>query len=304
MEEKDILVELVNDKVVRVQRITKNQNGQKVNTPALILTFAKTTYPEHIKVGLLRVATRPYFPNPMLCYGCFSYGHTRLRCPYERRCFNCSDEYHGEECNKAPSCLSCKGDHRTTNRQCPVYKKEIEVVKIKVRDNLTFPEVNQQASGSYAQAAAQQNAIEQKLKKLETAMIKNDKEIARLLEESKRKDEKIAQMMAFIKQTKQQASQPKQNHTSETIVSQEKSRDQQRPVPTTTGPFTRSRNNSPAAQESKRGRPVKYNYNKPVTSPDLSPPPKKTAITHNPTEMDFSSEESEIPETCPSQGIR
>ncbi|XP_062537991.1 uncharacterized protein LOC134206305 [Armigeres subalbatus] len=122
MEEKDILAELTKENVIRVQRITKNENGQRMNTPALILTFNKTTYPEYIKVGLLRVATRPYFPNPMLCYGCFSYGHTRVRCPGPQRCFNCSGNFHGEEeCNEASFCRNCKGNHRPSNRQCPVY---------------------------------------------------------------------------------------------------------------------------------------------------------------------------------------
>jgi hypothetical protein len=72
MEEKDILLEIIDQKIIRVQRITRNEAGNKINTPALILTFAKTTFPEFVKIGLLRIPTRPYFPNPMLCYGCFS----------------------------------------------------------------------------------------------------------------------------------------------------------------------------------------------------------------------------------------
>ncbi|XP_062542399.1 uncharacterized protein LOC134210361 [Armigeres subalbatus] len=256
MEEKDILTELINENVVRVQRITRNEGGKKVNTPALILTFCKTTFPEFIKVGLLRVPTRPYFPNPMLCYGCFSYGHTRIRCPGPQRCFNCSDNFHGEECDKAPSCQNCKGNHRPTNRQCPVYKKEVEVIKIKVRNNLSFPEARkraeQQIGNSYAQAAAQQTVIERKLKELEMAMMKKDKEIARLHEESKRKDERIEQMTAIVNQIKirQQIGKIKQNQDYETISNEKPHHShEQRPVHMTIGVTTRSRNNSPVVQE-------------------------------------------------------
>ena len=68
-------------------------------------------------------------------------------------------------------------------------------------------------------------------------------------------------------------------------------------------PVTRSRNNSPAVQEPKRGRQSKYG--KTAASPDPSPPPKKTAVTtHDLTEMDYSGEESEVSETPPSQRLR
>ncbi|XP_058815011.1 uncharacterized protein LOC131678742 [Topomyia yanbarensis] len=63
MEEKDVLQEIISQGVIRVQRITRKEAEKRVNTPALILTFCKTTYPEYIKIGLLHVPTRPYFPN-------------------------------------------------------------------------------------------------------------------------------------------------------------------------------------------------------------------------------------------------
>lgn len=79
MDEKDILEGLVEQRegVIFVKRITRMQDGKRVNTPALIFTFNKCTYPSHVKIGLLRTSTRPFYPNPLLCYGCFSYGHPR-----------------------------------------------------------------------------------------------------------------------------------------------------------------------------------------------------------------------------------
>ena len=324
LEEKDILAEMIKDSVIRVQRITRNVDGRRVNTPALILTFCKTTFPETMKVGLRRVPTRPYVPNPMLCYGCYTYGHTRARCPGPQRCSNCSSEFHGDECSEAPMCRNCKGDHRPTNRNCPVYKREVEVMKVKVRDNLSFPEARkrvEQQSASYAQVAAQQSAIEKKVKDLEAAMLQKDNEIARLQEESKRKDEKIEQMMAFIEKMQQQAGEAGEQKSrpnreqSGSLEKSHSSRNQQRVE--RTGPVTRSRTNSPAIastsqvhttqiQETKRGRPPKpNNHHKSAISPDPSPPPKKTAITtHDLTEMDYSSEETEVAESPPNQRLR
>jgi hypothetical protein len=313
MNEEEILSELSGGKVIRVQRITRNEGGKRVNTSALILTFCTTTYPEFIKVGVLHIPTRPYFPNPMLCYSCFSYGHTRARCPGPQRCYNCSGDFHGEEeCGNASLCLNCKGDHRPTSRQCPVYKKEVEIIKIKVSDNVSFPEarkrVEQRTGDSFAQVVAQQNAFEEKLKELEAAMTRKDAEINRLQEENKRKDKKIAQMMTYIQQLKQQATtQEKQHHVREQTSSQEKPQHSKETRPTTTGPVTRSRNNSPVVHETKRGRPPKYNFAKPASPERLSPPPKtkKTALTtHDLTQMEYSGDESEISETNHNHRLR
>lgn len=300
MEEADILRELTSQKAIHVKRITRKEGEKRVNTPAVIMTFCQTTYPEHLKIGVLNVPTRPYFPNPMLCYGCFSYGHTRARCPGPQRCLNCSGDYHGEgECGEASLCRNCKGDHRPASRQCPVYKKEVEVIKIKVRDNLSFPEARkraeQQSGGSYAQVLATQSAFEKKLNELEAAMKKKDDEIDRLREENKRKDEKMKIMKNIIDQLKQQvASNEKTHHSRERIASTEKPQHNMEQMPTTTGPLTRSRNNSPAILETKRGRAPQFNYGNPAISPDTSPPPKKAATTtHDLTQMDYSTDEAE-----------
>ncbi|XP_058817010.1 uncharacterized protein LOC131680304 [Topomyia yanbarensis] len=301
MEEKDVLAEISNQGVTRVQRITRKEAEKRVNTPALILTFCKTTYPEYVKIGLLHVPTRPYFPNPMLCYGCFNYGHTRVRCPGPQRCFNCSKEQHGEEkCKETAYCRNCEGDHQPTSRECPVYKKEMEVIKIKVRDNLTFPEARKRAEylskGSYAQATAQPNEILSKLKELELTMKRKDEQIAKLLAETKRKDEKIEQMKMYIHQIKQQfTNQEKPQHCKE-------QKQTNQPI----GPVTRSRNNSPAVNtDSKRGRPQKQHtpFSKPTTT-SPSPPPKRTATTTTNETMDCSDDEIEFTETRPNQPLR
>ncbi|XP_058448897.1 uncharacterized protein LOC131428855 [Malaya genurostris] len=303
MDEKDILTEMLKESVVRVQRITRKEGEKRVNTPALILTFSKTTYPEYLKIGLLRIPTRPYFPNPMLCYNCFSYGHTRVRCPGPQRCFNCSGDYHGEEeCNEASQCRNCKGDHRPTSRQCPVYKKEVEVIKIKVRDNVSFPEARKrtelQTGGSYAQAASRFSEFEKRLRELEATVKAKDEDIAKLREEIKQKDEKINSVNNPNQLLKQKISDERSRS-----ASRGSQHHNQRPVPAQTwsNPVTRSSSHSPAVQEPKRGPGRPRKYDKSVISPDPSPPPKKTAVTTpDPMMMDCVSYEVEIPATPPS----
>lgn len=188
---------LEDQKVSYVKRITRKVNGERVNTTALILTFSKTTYPKHVKVGLLRVATKPYYPNPMLCFGCFKYGHLKTRCTNTKICFNCSESYHGDECTKSPNCHNCKGNHRPGNRTCPVYKHEECIVHTKIDLNLSFPEARErveQGNGTYAQVAAQNRLDQRKLDHLLEATQKKDEQIAKLIEITKLKDQKIKQL--------------------------------------------------------------------------------------------------------------
>ncbi|XP_065087289.1 uncharacterized protein LOC135709017 [Ochlerotatus camptorhynchus] len=196
MEEKDVLRGLISQGVIRIQRITRRENGRPVNTSALLLTFNRCNYPSQVKIGVLRVSTRPYYPNPLLCYGCVRYGHPRARCPGPKRCLNCSAEHElseGAECEAAAHCINCGGPHRPNNRQCPVYKKEVDVIRMKVDKNLTYPEARKRIESgffNYAAAAAQKTADRKKLEELEKKMQEKDNEITQLLDAMKKKDEK------------------------------------------------------------------------------------------------------------------
>lgn len=203
MEEQDVLHHLTSQGVIRVQRITRKDHGLIVNTSALILTFNKCNHPSYVKVGLLRVATRSYYPNPLLCYGCFRFGHPRLRCPGPKRCFNCSKEHElaEEECTAPAHCINCGGAHRPNNRQCPVFKREVEIVRLKVDYNLTFPEARKRIEtgiGSYADAAARQST-ENKLDELMKKMEAKEARITQLMDDIKRKDDKMERMMVHIR---------------------------------------------------------------------------------------------------------
>lgn len=188
---------LEDQKVSYVKRITRKVNGERVNTAALILTFNKTTYPKHIKVGLLRIPTKPYYPNPMLCFGCFNYGHPKVRCTKTKICFNCSDCYHGDECTKPAYCLNCEGSHRPGNRTCPVYKHEENIVHTKIDLNISFPEARErvkQGNSTYSQVAAQNRLDQQKLNNLMEAVKKKDEQIAQLVGINKSNEQKINQL--------------------------------------------------------------------------------------------------------------
>lgn len=320
MAENDILHNLARQGVIRVQRITRKVNGERANTSTLILTFNRCNYPSHVKIGLLRTPTRPYYPNPLLCYGCARYGHSSVRCPGPKRCLNCSAEHEiarDEICNEDAHCINCNGPHRPNNRQCPVFKKEMEVIRLKVDHNLTFSEARKrvdQQLGSYAAAAAQQTADRKKLEELEKRMEQKDEYIAHILGEMKKKDEQIEKLMVSlnIKQLPEgrieqpiqstETSQPTQSiqpvqFVEPTPPAARKSREAQ-----VLGMQLRNRSPAVTQQKAEYGKKKKRQNRSNNSSPGRnSPPPKKLPADQDPLTGD---EDIEIEETPPSQHNR
>ncbi|XP_055632836.1 uncharacterized protein LOC129773264 [Toxorhynchites rutilus septentrionalis] len=210
--------ELNGQGVIKARRILKSN---KENTPAIILTFNKSIYPETVKVGVLRVRTRPYYPNPMLCFKCYEYGHPRLNCPNDiKRCYNCSNEHEKREtCEEQPFCRNCKGDHRPSSRQCEIFKTEVAVIRTKIDYNLSYVDARKRVAtgnGSYAQVAAQHrldharlNTLSNQLKEKQAEISKLGKELEQrqaleekmntIIEQNKEKDDKINELLQLIR---------------------------------------------------------------------------------------------------------
>lgn len=332
MKEEDILTNLASQGVIQVQRITRKEHGNIINTAALILTFNRCNYPLHVKIGLFRVDTRAYYPNPLLCYSCVRYGHPRVRCPGPKRCLNCSAEHElkeGEVCPSAAHCINCSGSHRPNDRQCPVFKKEMEVVRMKVDHNLTFPEARkriEQGVVTYAAAAAQQTADRKRLDELEKKMEEKDAVITHLLGEIAKKDQMIEQLMARLGMSPE--CQPQSAQVNDTTKPLKSSKMIQPAIPSQTTneeqivepagaqkskhpQCTSSRNQSAVTAQPKinDGRKKKKRHNRSNNSSPgrQSPPPKKTPAEQPPSsDQDVVSidEDEDIEETPPSQHFR
>ncbi|XP_055924733.1 uncharacterized protein LOC129956811 [Argiope bruennichi] len=76
----EITKELQIQGVSHVRRISIRRDGQLLNTKHLILTFTSSKLPDHIKAGYMRLAVRPYVPNPLRCFKCQRFGHSKSSC--------------------------------------------------------------------------------------------------------------------------------------------------------------------------------------------------------------------------------
>ena len=92
----------------------------------------------------MHVSVEQYIPNPLQCYKCFKYGHHENNCRQEhklcRRCSTLSSEHDTDPCTHSFKCANCGGEHFSTSKSCPAWQREKEVVSVKVREGLSFPE--------------------------------------------------------------------------------------------------------------------------------------------------------------------
>lgn len=130
--EEVILEELAEQKVIQVDRIKKRVDGDLVKTSSYILTLSTTNMPAFIKIGFLRVPTRPYYPRPTRCYKCLRFGHIGKECELEEICANCSEPSHADVCTRPPKCANCLQSHKSNSPVCPIWITETEIIRLKV----------------------------------------------------------------------------------------------------------------------------------------------------------------------------
>ncbi|GBM55063.1 hypothetical protein AVEN_73147-1 [Araneus ventricosus] len=107
------------------------------NTPVL---------PKSIKAGYINCKLRPYIPNPLRYFKCQRYGHSQQSCRgTDPVCGKCTES--GHETNVCTSdtfkCRNCSGPHAASSKSCPTWIFEKEVIAVKIKWNITFPEARQ-----------------------------------------------------------------------------------------------------------------------------------------------------------------
>ena len=144
--EEEIVSNLASQHVTAARRITVFRDNVKRNTNTIVLTFNTSILPKWLKVGYLKVLVDMYIPNPLQCYACFKYGHHERSCKLHaggelcRRCGITGYTHDESKCPNPIKCVNCGEDHPSTSRACKIWKKEKEIVTIKYKEGLSFPE--------------------------------------------------------------------------------------------------------------------------------------------------------------------
>ncbi|GFU54960.1 uncharacterized protein TNCV_3090471 [Trichonephila clavipes] len=137
----EILENLQDQKVCGVKRITIRRDGQVLDTKHLILTFATPDLPQSVKAAYLNCPVRPYIPNPLRCFQCQRFGHSKLTCRGQATCARCAEVGHDSaDCKAREKCVNCKGDHTSYSRSCPNWSLEKEITALKIKNKISYPE--------------------------------------------------------------------------------------------------------------------------------------------------------------------
>ena len=131
--------------VTHARRIESRRGGVTSPTDSIVLTFSGTDLPSQVTVGYVRVNVRVYIPNPMRCFRCQRFGHTRTHCRGRPTCSKCASKDHSEETCDADTlwCVNCgegQTPHSSSDRSCPKYAEEREINALKATKNISFRE--------------------------------------------------------------------------------------------------------------------------------------------------------------------
>ena len=107
----------------------KDQNGVKYNTRTTILTFKSTVLRRIVEIGYFTERVELYIPNPMRCMKCMRFEHTKINCARDKLCATCGEKFH-ENCQNPLKCIECGENHSSLDKECPVWKDEVEIKKI------------------------------------------------------------------------------------------------------------------------------------------------------------------------------
>ncbi|GBN69366.1 hypothetical protein AVEN_15742-1 [Araneus ventricosus] len=139
--EEKITEELNSQGVIHVRRITIRRDGQLLNTKHLILTFDSNKLPEHINAGYMRLFVRTYIPDPLRCFKCQRFGHSKTSCRGTLTCARCAEVGHESiDCTRTEKCVNCKGEHTSFSRNCIAWKREKEIISTKIKKQISYPE--------------------------------------------------------------------------------------------------------------------------------------------------------------------
>lgn len=284
-DEAEIVQEMSSQGDIAVRRILK---ANKEKTTAIILTFNRSVYPANVKIGVLNFKTRPYYPNPLLCFGCYEYGHPRVGCTNPKRCYNCSQNHEEKDvCDHAPFCRNCGKDHRPSSRQCPIYKNEMDIIRTRIDHNISSAEARKRVAagnGSYAQVAAQPRLDQARMDALIAKLVEKDKKIEQLEANHERTShELLAKLNAFMEKMEEKENQIKElledlRHRDEKIAKIEADNENMKNYIENilNRPRTSSQSSEPTPnKKTKTKRPTAQSTNEHTSRSNMSPPPKK-----------------------------
>ena len=173
--------------VVAARRIKSRKAGVLVPTHNIILTFRQLDIPREIPVGYVMVKVRQYIPNPMRCYRCLRFGHTKDHCRNRPTCGMCAASDHtGDSCTtEIWKCVNCGDDqtpHNAFDPKCPALLREKEIIAIKFTERISFREARDRYNATHPKRSYASVAKEPRTGRAESGQQQGNSQLIALLQ--------------------------------------------------------------------------------------------------------------------------
>jgi len=79
------------------------------------------------------LSVSPYVQSIRICFKCDRTDHISKYCKKPEVCLNCAGDHRSSReapCGLEKKCINCSGPHNTTDCNCPVLKKHMEITRI------------------------------------------------------------------------------------------------------------------------------------------------------------------------------
>ncbi|XP_036138910.1 E3 ubiquitin-protein ligase BRE1A-like [Monomorium pharaonis] len=139
IEDKEKILQIERMKKRRYNKATKEITEEYLHQ--VIIAWEGGERPREISLwqGLIKMRVRAFVENVIQCYNCYGFGHIKERCFRKKICMICGDYYH-EKCERKIECINCGGNHRPTDKKCPIYEHNYQVKKVMAERNMSFME--------------------------------------------------------------------------------------------------------------------------------------------------------------------
>ncbi|KAF8784265.1 hypothetical protein HNY73_009969 [Argiope bruennichi] len=89
----------------------------------------------------MNLAVRPFIPNLLRCFQCQRFGHSKTNYRGTLTCDRCAEKGHdSQQCTTPEKCVNCSSDHTSFSRLCPRWKLEKDIITIKTKEQISYPE--------------------------------------------------------------------------------------------------------------------------------------------------------------------
>ena len=129
-----------------LQNVLPSKKEHKtIETNTILLTFNTITVPKSFKIFYRIIPVTIYVPNPLRCFNCQRFGHHEGDCPVDyasvcEKCGTCGFDHLESKCPNQVKCVNCGLNHLPRSNVCEVWKKEKEIMRVKVTNNITYIE--------------------------------------------------------------------------------------------------------------------------------------------------------------------